>query len=291
MTTTKPIYFWKRSIAFLIDVTIGMLLSVFFPFAFAIYEVAAVNQWGMTLGKLLVGLRVVRDDGSGKPPGLRRTILRSFMKLMPFLWPLILLDFWKERRGWHDFWSNTNVEPLAFTRKLQTYRVVLGVLWAIALSSLGFSLYQYDSEHSSMTERGVTAQEVQATSVFVKKLSPLLTPPGDNSVTPDEKYRLCIETAQREFGSQTTEEQRKNVCKDYAYTTAEQADAALRQMYEDIENVPVAQRSSWCLENGSYLFPEEKNMHLRCMLLVEHWDDFWKAMREASAKKVQELYP
>lgn len=136
----------------------------------------------------------------------------------------------------------------------------------------------------------VTVQDTQATLLFAQKLSPLLPPPSDSSRTPDEKYRLCIETAQREFGLQTTEEQRKSVCHDYAYTTAEQADVALRQMFDEVVKVPVAERGAWCLENGPYLFPEEKNMHLRCVVLVEHWDEFWKAMREGSAKKVQELY-
>jgi len=139
-----PIYFWKRLLAFLIDSTIGLPLGAFFPAAgYLLYEAGAVNQWGMTLGKLLVGLRVVRDDGSGRPPGIWRSILRSIMKLMPLLWPLILIGFWQDGRGWHDLWADTNVEQLQFTKKQRTYRAILSVLWGVPMLALLFGVIAY----------------------------------------------------------------------------------------------------------------------------------------------------
>jgi len=286
----KPVYFWRRSLAFLIDMTIGVpLLALSQGFGYLLYEAGAVNQWGMTLGKLLVGLRVVRDDGSGKPPGIWRSILRSFVKLIPLSWPDILFGLWRNGRGCHDVWAKTGIEELKFTRKQQIYRVVLSVLWGVLVPALigGIMAHRFMGVGE---EPGDAAQNVQATTMFVQKLSPLLPPPGDSSRTPDEKYRLCIETAQREFGSQTTKEQRESVCKDYAYTTAEQAEAALRQMYDEITKVPVAQRSAWCFENGPYFFPKEQNLNITCMFVVEHWDEFWKGSQEKATKNVKEAY-
>jgi len=289
-TSGKQTYFWRRFLAFLIDATIGLPLGVYFPaVGYLLYEAGAVNQWGMTLGKLLVGLRVVRDDGSGRPPGIWYSILRSVMKLMPLFWPLILFGLWKNGRGWHDRDSHTNMEPLRFTRKQQIYRVVLSVLWGVPMLVLLGGIIANGFMRTDAGTNG-TAQDVQATTAFVQKLSPLLPLPGDASRTPDERYRLCIETAQREFGSQTTREQRESVCKDYAYTTAEQADAALRQLYDEIAKVPVAQRSAWCLENGPYLFPKEQNLNLSCMFVVEHWDEFWKGSQEKATKNVKKTY-
>ncbi|KAA0236287.1 MAG: hypothetical protein JJLCMIEE_00040 [Acidimicrobiales bacterium] len=61
------------------------------------------TMWGKTVGKALLGLRVVRDDGGPLGPG--RSAMRVIGYLVSaavFMLGFIWIMFSKERRGWHD---------------------------------------------------------------------------------------------------------------------------------------------------------------------------------------------
>ena len=49
--------------------------------------------WGRTLGKALAGVRVVRADGSGRPPGVQGAFLRTILRPIDSLPALYLLGF------------------------------------------------------------------------------------------------------------------------------------------------------------------------------------------------------
>ena len=67
--------------------------------------------WGTTLGKWLIGLKIVRA-GTHAPVEKWRFIVRYFAYIVAAL-PLMIGIFWasfnKERRGWHDFIAGTVV--------------------------------------------------------------------------------------------------------------------------------------------------------------------------------------
>ena len=47
---------------------------------------------GLTLGKLATGIRIVKDDGSGRPPGIGRAIVRYFLLIadsFPYFIPML----------------------------------------------------------------------------------------------------------------------------------------------------------------------------------------------------------
>ena len=60
----------------------GAKAAVYFLLAFAVwfgYYVVWQGRAGVTLGKLMLGIRVVKDDGSGAPPGIGRALARWFL--------------------------------------------------------------------------------------------------------------------------------------------------------------------------------------------------------------------
>jgi uncharacterized RDD family membrane protein YckC len=75
-----------------------------------IYEAAFLQHMGQTIGKALLGVQVVSDDGS--PVSGVQAVGRSALKVMQFtccgLTYLSVL-FSKERRGLHDFGAGTRV--------------------------------------------------------------------------------------------------------------------------------------------------------------------------------------
>lgn len=94
--------------------TIGIILVISVPFlTFCIWFIYFVGSWalmGQTIGKQLLGLKVVSIDGT--PVSLKQGIVRYFgywISAIPlfagYLW--VLLD--DERRGWHDRLSHTCV--------------------------------------------------------------------------------------------------------------------------------------------------------------------------------------
>lgn len=77
------------------------------------YFTFATGRWGQTVGKALLGLKVVRVDGS------RLSYWRSFARYWAYLVSLLPLGLGfisivlsSQKRGWHDFLCNTRVVNL-----------------------------------------------------------------------------------------------------------------------------------------------------------------------------------
>jgi uncharacterized RDD family membrane protein YckC len=62
-----------------------ILVVVGAPLLVTVYEIAAIATWGMTLGRRLAGVRVVRAD-TLEAPGRRRAAIRT-TALLPWCWP------------------------------------------------------------------------------------------------------------------------------------------------------------------------------------------------------------
>lgn len=71
----------------------------------SIYYIPQEGLWGVTVGKVLTGTRVV--DEHGNPPGWRKAIKRTVGRFIPFDALAVLLT--ARRRGFHDAWPNTYV--------------------------------------------------------------------------------------------------------------------------------------------------------------------------------------
>jgi class 3 adenylate cyclase len=77
---------------------------------FFLYQVIAVAWKGRSLGKRIVGLRVIRIDGN--PAGFGKSLLRTLLYLLsafPFFLGFIWALFDKKRQGWHDKIVETRV--------------------------------------------------------------------------------------------------------------------------------------------------------------------------------------
>lgn len=87
-----------------------LLFLLTFPLFVAVYFLALHGWQGQTLGKMFMGLKVVRSDGGDVTPGL--AFLRCiglFLSVFPFglgfLWSL----FDREKCAWHDHLAATRV--------------------------------------------------------------------------------------------------------------------------------------------------------------------------------------
>lgn len=79
------------------------LISYLFAFMIMIgYYTFMESVFGVTIGKLITGTRVVTKEG--KTPGSKTIFLRSLARLIPFEAFTFLGD---EARGWHDTLTNT----------------------------------------------------------------------------------------------------------------------------------------------------------------------------------------
>lgn len=88
------------------DLRNGFLIAV--PLIIAFYYVGQWALTGATVGKWLLGLRVVRADGN--PPTIARSLIRfvgyglsAIVFFLGFIW--VLFD--EERRAWHDELAGT----------------------------------------------------------------------------------------------------------------------------------------------------------------------------------------
>jgi len=89
----------------------GLLLFLFsFPLFIAVYFLALHGWQGQTVGKMFMGLKVVRVDGGEVTPGL------AFLRFIAYglsLLPLGLGFFWsiidREKCAWHDHVAATRV--------------------------------------------------------------------------------------------------------------------------------------------------------------------------------------
>ena len=77
----------------------------------ALYTVLFHFQWGQTIGKMLVGARVVALDGG--PLSLRRAVLRAAgwaLSALPFGLGFLVAAIRRDRRGLADLVAGTRVE-------------------------------------------------------------------------------------------------------------------------------------------------------------------------------------
>ncbi len=87
-----------------------LLFLLTFPLFVAVYFLAMHGWQGQTLGKMFMGLRVVRSDGGEVTPGL------AFLRFIGYslsILPLGLGLFWsiidREKCAWHDHLAATRV--------------------------------------------------------------------------------------------------------------------------------------------------------------------------------------
>jgi len=91
-----------------IRISATTLWALMVPVIIVFYYVMFWSLTGQTLGKMVLGLRIVGRDG--KPPGIGRSFIRligyllSMLALwMGYLW--IIVD--DQRKGWHDHMAST----------------------------------------------------------------------------------------------------------------------------------------------------------------------------------------
>jgi uncharacterized RDD family membrane protein YckC len=137
MNGTRPAGFWIRAVALVLDVAVFALVRHSF-------EVAAGRVWGLTvedsmslrvttgifallfaglyvtllhaatgqtIGKMLVGARVVRQDGAGVSVGA--SLLRSFayaLSLLPLGLGYLMAGLRHDKRALHDLIAGTRVD-------------------------------------------------------------------------------------------------------------------------------------------------------------------------------------
>jgi uncharacterized RDD family membrane protein YckC len=94
--------------------------------AFIIYHVVQWAVWGRTLGKYLMGIRVVGIDGEKPGPG--RSLVRMLGYFFSFFGGFLLIAFDPRRQGLHDKLAETYVVPetprAAVPRGLPGYQTV-----------------------------------------------------------------------------------------------------------------------------------------------------------------------
>ena len=138
MNAPAPAGFWIRAVAALLDFVLFMLvngalallarlvwrsnvstlgiegaLSTSTALFAALYVVMLHAYEGQTVGKLIVGVRVVGLDGA--PPAIGASVLRFFAyfaSLLPFAAGFLMAGLRSDRRGLHDLLAGTRVERL-----------------------------------------------------------------------------------------------------------------------------------------------------------------------------------
>ena len=124
--------FWMRLLAWMIDsvvvgvglsllrslfamadvLTYGFIEDVDWVFLIApLYFVISTGVYGRTLGKLVLGMMVVRHDG--KAPGLGYALLREvvgkFVSVIALFLGFLWIAWSREKQGWHDHMAGTRV--------------------------------------------------------------------------------------------------------------------------------------------------------------------------------------
>jgi uncharacterized RDD family membrane protein YckC len=143
-TTVRRGGFWIRLVGFGLDLVVVMIAQfllnvlagrrwgvdadrsaalqgavVFFTLLFAVlYPTVLYTLTGQTIGKLLVGVRVVATDGGLLPPGA--ALLRAVVQLamLPFLLGLghVLAGLRKDKRALHDLIAGSRVDRVSHVR-------------------------------------------------------------------------------------------------------------------------------------------------------------------------------
>lgn len=93
---------WFDELGFWEDMLFGFVIAV-------AYYTSLEAIFSRTLGKLITGTKVIRNDG-GKP-AVPTIVVRSLARLVPFE-PFSFLSSSTSIRGWHDRWSGTRVIDL-----------------------------------------------------------------------------------------------------------------------------------------------------------------------------------
>ena len=91
---------WVDGIGFWEERLLGIGLLV-------VYYIVMEGMFGLTIGKLITGTRVV--DEQGGPPTWRQAVLRSLARLIPFEAFSVLFSDDGVARGWHDSLPRTRV--------------------------------------------------------------------------------------------------------------------------------------------------------------------------------------
>jgi uncharacterized RDD family membrane protein YckC len=136
--TSHPAGFWIRFVAFVIDVLVvfvaQVLLSLiasrrtatmqgavaFFTVLFAVLYPAVLHALaGQTIGKLVVGVRVVATDGDLLPGGaaLLRAVVHWGSLVVMLGLGHVLAGLRKDKRALHDLLAGSRVERLALPRR------------------------------------------------------------------------------------------------------------------------------------------------------------------------------
>lgn len=87
-----------------------LALTLITTFVAFLYEVTLIRYYGATLGKMAVGVKVIRTDGSGVSWGI--STARYFMKIVSSLTLMIgyiMAGFDDEKRALHDRVCDTRV--------------------------------------------------------------------------------------------------------------------------------------------------------------------------------------
>lgn len=136
-----PAGFWIRLVAFIIDAVLlgvvqtlladrlgisagnidhlpwqeGLLRTIpellFMCAITSVYAMIMIGTWGGTLGKLILGLRVVRHSDGGRVPyglALGRS-LAEYMSMIPIGLGYLWIALSPSKRGWHDYLCDTRV--------------------------------------------------------------------------------------------------------------------------------------------------------------------------------------
>ena len=89
----------------------GLPVLIFWIILACFYHWLLVGFKGQTVGKMAVGIRVVKDDGTA--PGLGyaalREIIGKFISTLAFFIGFIWLLFDPNKQGWHDYIAQTFV--------------------------------------------------------------------------------------------------------------------------------------------------------------------------------------
>jgi len=95
------------------SLTGGILAAAGVIVAYILYVVVPTGKTGQTLGKRIMGIRVVDKDGN--PPGMGKAFLREIIgkavSEIIFCLGFILAAFDNQRRAWHDRIAGTYVIP------------------------------------------------------------------------------------------------------------------------------------------------------------------------------------
>ena len=116
------LYFAALAIFGSISADLAFFAAIAFPIGYLIWYASLFRQ-GMTPGKKMMGLRVVRQE-TGDIPGFGLMLLREFIGRplsalflgLGFLWAL----FDKNSQGWHDKLAGTVVIKTRFVQKAQS---------------------------------------------------------------------------------------------------------------------------------------------------------------------------